>query len=171
VLTVIYDVALKSIETIAKEHPLLQQFNMELTKYLMNNCEFKIVKQTHKVYYQGDAKSKDDWFYIILFGKLSLVRKSSDGEKRIITAMRIGRTAGEEAIIDKNYEKRTESCIAAQNSVIMWIPQEIVRKLRIGMELKTRLKPTVIVEKMITVLKRFHAEKRNWRNKYSEFYS
>jgi len=60
VLTVIHDVALKSIETIAKEHPLLQQFNMELTKYLMNNCEFKIVKQTHKVYYQGDAKSKDD---------------------------------------------------------------------------------------------------------------
>lgn len=57
-----------------------------------------------------------DAFYIILFGKLALVRQSEptdpdDDEpaKRIIGAFRIGKTVGEEVIVDQNYTQRLES--------------------------------------------------------------
>lgn len=73
----------------------------------MNNCEYKLVKQTHKLYYQGDKITKHAKFYIILFGKLALVRQvEQEGEevKRIIGAYSIGRTVGEEVVVDQKYK-------------------------------------------------------------------
>lgn len=72
----------------------------------MNNCEYKLLKQTHKLYYQGDKITKHAKFYIILFGKLALVRHIKDEEtvKRIIGAYTIGRTVGEEVIVDQKYK-------------------------------------------------------------------
>ena len=150
----------KSIDTIAKEHTFFNQFDLELTKLLLKNCEMKLVKHTHKLYYQGDLKTQNDSFYIILFGKLTLVRQNEeDQSKRIIGSYQIGKTVGEEAILDKNYTKRQESCIAAQETVVMSIPLDFIRRLRLGMELKHKNNALSIVEKLIACLKRFWMEK------------
>ena len=103
----------QTFETIAKEHPLLKQLDLELSKCLLNNCELKLVKQTHKLYYQGDAKTKTDCFYIILFGKFALVREH-EGTKRIICAERIGRTVGEEIALEALHNKRVP-CIMSES--------------------------------------------------------
>mmetsp|Transcript_21842 Transcript_21842/g.19382 ORF Transcript_21842/g.19382 Transcript_21842/m.19382 type:complete len:129 (+) Transcript_21842:200-586(+) len=102
----------KSLQCIATEHSFFYNFNLEMTKLLLNNSEFKLVKQTHKVYYQNDPIDKNDSLYIILFGKLVLVRQNEENKsKRIIGSYTIGRTVGEEAILDKTItkSKRLES--------------------------------------------------------------
>lgn len=162
----------KSFDTIAREHPFLAKLDLELAKLLMNNCEFKLIKQTHKLYYQGDKQSSSDWFYIILFGKIWLVRQNEEDEsKRIIGAYRVGRTIGEDIIVDKNYEKRLETCIASEDSAVLCIPVSLIKRIRVGLDLKTVVNPTVHVEKLIACLRRYFSEKKAARIKYSMFYN
>ena len=79
-----------SFEFIAKQHPLLQLLDVELAKYLISNSEIKLLKQTHRLYYDGDTKTKSDLIYIILFGRFGLI-KEINGKKRIISTIKIGK--------------------------------------------------------------------------------
>ena len=64
-----------SFEFVAKQHPLFQLLDIELVKYLIGNSEVKLLKQTHRLYYDGDAKTKTDLIYIILYGRFGLIKE------------------------------------------------------------------------------------------------
>lgn len=51
------------------------------------------------------------------------------------------------------------------------VPAELVKRLRVGMELQTKTNPVAITERMISVLRRYYSEKKGARMKYLEFYS
>ena len=54
--------------------------------------------------------------------------------KRIIATAKLGKTIGEEALIDVKYEGRTETCAAAEDSAVMGIPVELILKLQLGID-------------------------------------
>ncbi|PIE59728.1 MAG: Crp/Fnr family transcriptional regulator [Desulfobulbus propionicus] len=94
--------------------PLFDSFKMEELDTLSRHMNFMEILRGEYLFTEGE---KGDYMCFVVRGLLDVLKKSVDGNYRIIARLGKGNTIGEMSIIDKS--PRSASVIARQPSVVI----------------------------------------------------
>lgn len=102
------------------------------------------LKKNHLLFRQGDTSTH---IYFLITGKLSIILKTENNNKKIINEIYPGETAGEISAL--SHELRSVTIKAAQDSILLQLPSNIFREI-------FHDHPAVLFEMMDIVVNRSH---------------
>ncbi|NOQ47273.1 MAG: cyclic nucleotide-binding domain-containing protein [Desulfobulbaceae bacterium] len=121
--------------------PLFDAFKMDDLDILARHMNYTEVKRGEYLFMEGD---RGDFMCFVVRGLLDVLKKSSDGDFRVIARLGKGNTIGEMSIVDKS--PRSASVIARQPSVAIILTKK-------GFEILTERHPALGVTLLKKILR------------------
>ena len=146
---------LMQLMQVITKHPLFTSFTMNSVMVMIRQCFMFITLRKYQILYREEEETA--LVFIPVYGELTVWSKKNGQFGRI----KIGNTAGEEAICDKNFLCRMDNCYAEADSCLVCIS----RDKWLDLKQEKRADPVLMKEMnaLEEVFRKHHFVKKRWR--------
>ena len=148
------EVLLQTVQVLMK-HPLFTNMSMNSVMILIKNAfAFIYLKKMQILYHEQDNLPLT---YIPIYGELNVWSTKNGQFGRI----KLGATTGEEALVDRNFTQRTESCYAEHETCLICINKYTWQELKQAKKADVNLQKDMLF--LEEILRKNNSIKKRWR--------